>query len=81
MYEDDFMEVKIYISLNSEIRINTQLKDTSTNYTKSDTITKRLVLLPVDWYKNGLRFTKRLHMKKKIIGYSQARTIMKHIQL
>ena len=48
-YENDFLKVEIYIALSCEIRINTQFKNTLTNYTKSDILTKRLVLLPVDW--------------------------------
>ena len=46
-YEEIFVKVEIYIGLNSEMRINTQFESTLTNYTKSDMITKRLVLLPV----------------------------------
>ena len=34
------------------MRINTQLKSTSTNHTKSDILTKGSVMLPVDWDKN-----------------------------
>ena len=33
-YEHGFMKIKIYISLNSEIPINTQFKNTSTENTK-----------------------------------------------
>ena len=51
-YENDFMKVEIYIGLNSEM--NKQFKNVLTNYIKSDILTKRLVLLPVDWDKNGL---------------------------
>ena len=47
-YEDVFMKVKKYISLISEMHHNTQFKNTLTNYTKPDLLTKRLVLLPVD---------------------------------
>ena len=50
------MKVEIYIGVNSEMRINTHFKNTLTNYTKSDALTNRLVLLPVDWDKNGLLF-------------------------
>ena len=61
-YEDDFIKVEIYIVLSSEMAIKTQFKNTLTNNTKSDIIIKSLVLLPVDWDKNGLLFTKRFHM-------------------
>ena len=76
-YEDDFMKAKIYIALNSEIRINTQFKNTLTNYTKSIIKTKNLVLLLVDWDKNSLLFRKRLHMMKKIIGCFRREQIRK----
>ena len=48
--------------------LTTELKTTLTNYTKSDIITKRLMLLPVDLDKNGLLFRKQFHMMKKITG-------------
>ena len=64
------MKVKIYIALSSEMRINAQFKNTSANQAKSDLLTKRLVLLPKDWDKNVILFTKRLHMKNKINGSS-----------
>ena len=38
----------------SDICIKTQFKNTLNNYTKSDILTKRLVLLPVDWDANSL---------------------------
>ena len=62
------MKVEIYIDLKSEMHLNTQFKKTLTNYTKFFLIRKRLVLLPVDWDKNGLLFTKRIHIKEN--GYS-----------
>ena len=43
-------------------------KNKLTNYTKSEILTKRLMLLPVDWDRNGLLFTMRLNMMNKIIG-------------
>ena len=64
------MKVETYIALNSDMRIKTQFKNTLTNYSKSDILKKRLVLLPVDWDENGILFTKRLHTMNKIIGYS-----------
>ena len=64
--ENGFMKDEIYISLNSEMRIETQFKNILTNYTKCDILIKRLMLLPVDWDKNGLLLTKWLHMN---IGY------------
>ena len=64
------MKFENYIGLNSEMRINTQFKNVITKYTNSDIVTKRLVLLPVDWDKNGLLFTKRLHIMNKITAYS-----------
>ena len=66
-YENDFKKDKIYIALNSAMRFTTQFKDTLTNYTKSYSLTKKLVLLPVEWVKNGLLFTKRLHVLNKIL--------------
>ena len=59
-FEENFTKVKIYITVNFEMRINTQLKNTLTSYTKSDILTERFVLLRVDWDINGLLFTKRL---------------------
>ena len=64
------MKVKSYISLHSDMCTKTQFKNTLTNYTNSETLTKILVLLLVDWDKNGLQFTKRLHMMNMFIGYS-----------
>ena len=48
------MEVKSYSALKSDICVNTQFKNTLTNYTKCGILTKRLMLLPVVWDKNGL---------------------------
>ena len=73
------MKVEIYIALNSEMRINTQFETTLTNFIKSDILTKILMLLPVDWDKNGLLFTKWLHIINKIIGYSFVKTIRNSI--
>ena len=56
------MKAKIFFALNSEIHINTHFKNIWTNYIRSDVLTKRSVLLPVDWNKTGLLFTKRLHI-------------------
>ena len=64
------MEVEFYIALTSKMLINTQFKNTRTNHTKSEILTKKLVLRPLDWDKHGLLFTKRLHIMNKIIGYS-----------
>ena len=64
------MEVTTYITLSSEMRINTQLNNTLTTYIKSNLLTKRLVLLPVDWDKNCLLFTKQLYMRNNNIGYT-----------
>ena len=63
------MKLEINIALNSEMRINAQFKSTR-KYSKLDIITKRLVVMPLDLDKNGLLFSKRLHMMNKIIGYS-----------
>ena len=56
------MKVKLYIALNNEMCVNTQLENTLTNYTESNILTQRFVLLRVGWDKNGLLSTKRLHM-------------------
>ena len=48
------MKLEIYSALNSDICMEAQFKNTLTNYTKSDILTKRLVLLLVNWDKNGL---------------------------
>ena len=69
-FQEKLSKVKIYIAFSSEIRLNTHFKSNLTNYTKSDMLTKILVLLPVDWNKNGLLFTKRLHKTNKFIGNS-----------
>ena len=63
------------------MRFRTKLKNTITDHTKSDILTGRLVLWPVDWDKNGLLFTKRLQMMNQINGYPNARTIINSIQL
>ena len=60
--------------LNSKTCISTQFKNTLTNYTKADIITKIL-----DWDKNGLLFIKRLHVMKEFIGHSSAMTILNSI--
>ena len=70
------MQEKIFIALNTQRRIKTEFENTSTNYNKTDTLTKGSVLLPVDWDESGLLFTERLHMKTKTIGYSYAMTIV-----
>ena len=57
------------------------LKNTLTSYTNSDISTKIIVLLPVDWDKNGLLIIKRLHMMNKIIGYSYVKTKINSIEL
>ena len=56
------MKVRLHFALSNEIFINTQFENTLTNYIKLDLSTQKYVLLPVDWDKNGLLFTKRLHM-------------------
>ena len=66
------MKNKIFIALNSEIRTNTEFKNTLTDHNKSDILTKRSVLLPVDGDKNGLLITKKLLMITKIISYRYA---------
>ena len=48
------MIVETDSALNSDICIDKQIKNTSTNYTKSDILTNNLVLLPIDWDKKGL---------------------------
>ena len=58
------------------MRIGAHFKNTLTNYTKSDLLTRKSLLLPVVWDKNGLLFTKQLHMMNTIIGYSLAKTIV-----
>ena len=40
--EDVFLKVKIYITLESEMQINTQLRNTLTKYNKSDISTKKI---------------------------------------
>ena len=63
------------------MHVSTEFKNTLANYTESIIyiyiytyiyifIYKKIVFLPVDWDKNGLLLTKRLHMMSKIIGYS-----------
>ena len=60
------MKVKTYIVSNSEMHINTQFKNTLTDYTKSIILTKRSLLLPVDYDKSILLFTKQLHIMNRI---------------
>ena len=64
------MKVEIYIVLYYGMHIYTQFKNPLTNYTKSELLRKRLVLLPVDLDQNGLLLTKWFHMTTKIIGKS-----------
>ena len=68
-YEEHFLKIKIFIDLNSEMSNNTQFKNILTDYIQSDILTKRLVLLPADWDKNSLLFTKQLPIMNEIIGY------------
>ena len=78
------MRVSEYIASNSEIdfmRTNAQFKNTLNNYTKPDILTKRLVLLHIDWDKSALLLTKRIHIVKEIIGYSYTRTRMNCVLL
>ena len=63
------MKVEIYISLNSEMRINTQFESTLITYTKSDVLTKNGVAA-ADWDANGLLVAKRLLIMHMIIGFS-----------
>ena len=69
-YEDEFIKNEIYIALISEICINTEFVNTLVNYNKSDMLTKTLVLLSVDWDKNGLLYTKHLHTFNNFISCS-----------
>ena len=80
IYKDDFMLTEINTSLNSVTKINAPFKNTSTNNTKSDVLTKTLVFLPVDWDKNTLLFTKLLNLMNKFIGFSQTRIFMNSFQ-
>ena len=66
-YEEYIMKFKIFFAINSEMRTYTRFKNTLTNYTKSGISIKRLGLVPVDWDKSGLIFTKRVHMMNKIV--------------
>ena len=66
-YEEDLYKLETYTALNSEIQISKQFKNVLINYRKTDILTKRLVLLPVDLDKNGLLFTKRIHITNVII--------------
>ena len=61
------MKTKLHIALNNEIYNDTQFGNTLINYIKLDIPTQRFVFLPADRDKNGLLFTKRLHMM--ILGY------------
>ena len=60
---------------------NTDLKITLTNYTKSDILTQRLVLLPEGWDEHDLLFKKRLQMMNTVIGYLYTRTITNSIEI
>ena len=71
-----FYESRNLYCSSSEMLINTQLKNTANNFSKSNILTKRSVLPPVEWDKNGLLYTMRHHMRSKITSYSYARTIM-----
>ena len=46
------MEIEVYIVLISVMHVKAQFKNTITDFIKSDILTRRLVLLPVDWDKN-----------------------------
>ena len=63
------MEVTIFISENSDLRIYTQFENSLSNYTETDILPKRLLLLPVVSDNNYSLFSKRLHTMNKIIGY------------
>ena len=71
---DNLMRAEIYIALSFEMCIKTQLKkNTLKNYTKSNIIRQRLMLLPVDWGDNDLLFSKRLKMMNRVICFSYAK--------
>ena len=72
------MKFEFSIALNSDMHIYTQLNNTLTNYTKADVLTKILVFLLGDWDKNRLLFTKQLHIRIKLIGYSE-RTVFSFV--
>ena len=48
------MKVETYSTLKSNICIKTQFENVLTSYIKSVILTKRLVMLPQDWDRNGL---------------------------
>ena len=64
------MYFKTYIALNVEVRISTQFGKQFKNLYEVRYINKKIRLLPVDWDKKGLLFTKLLLMMNKCIGYS-----------
>ena len=59
---EDFMKVMHYIALINDTGVNTQFENKSTNYTGSDISKQKFVLLPVNWDKKDLLFTKQLCM-------------------
>ena len=58
----EFMKVELHKALNTEICENLQFENTWINYIKSNITTQRFVLQAVDCDKNGLVFTKCLHI-------------------
>ena len=51
-----------------------------TSFTKTYTLTQSLVMLPVNWDKYNLLFTKQSQMTNKVIGYSYTRTNLNSIE-
>ena len=58
-----FIEVEICFVFGSEMCIKTHSKSTLTNYTKTETFSHRLVLVPGEWDKSYLIIKKRLQLR------------------
>ena len=73
-YIENFLIVRIYIGLSSEMCFETLLKK------HFSLLYQKLVLLLVDWSENCLLIAKRLRMMNKLTGYSYSSIIMKSIE-
>ena len=71
------MGVKISIALNSHLRIKNNLNTNSTNYTKADILTHRLLLLSVDLDGNYLL----LQLMKNAHGHLFVSTVVNGVDI
>ena len=69
-YEDDFMKVENYSTLNSNICLNTYFETALTNFTEPDIFIKKISVAACRLGWNWFTIYEAAHMMNKIIGYS-----------